>query len=221
MACGHCLAAVRSGIAEWTPNLRASYDAAETTPRSSRCPPTTTAFPFSEGSKSSSTETKKASMSTWKMVLAKDDIEQKEKPWGRILSARRNGTVRPGCIRVTRSAVPSAYARRPRLPRPLIHLHVLPRRRRPGKIPAHAVAHQHLPGGLVTEGLQRSFDRKQQRFAAVLIEFEAGSLPGARIPGFDRLVQAAGGAHNRHSSILQAVNLVQAAGFVARRHQEH
>src|ERR1051326_6612680 len=67
MACGHCLAAVRSGMAECTPNLRASYDAAETTPRSWRCPPTTTALPFSEGSNSSSTETKKASMSTWKM----------------------------------------------------------------------------------------------------------------------------------------------------------
>src|SRR4030088_3565365 len=69
MACGHCLAAVRSGMAECTPNLRASYDAAETTPRSFGRPPTTTAFPFSAGSNSSSTEPKKASMSTWKMVF--------------------------------------------------------------------------------------------------------------------------------------------------------
>src|SRR5215469_9847705 len=68
MACGHCLAAVRSGMAECTPNLRASYEAAETTPRSSRCPPTTTAFPFSDGSYNSSTDTKNASMSTWKIV---------------------------------------------------------------------------------------------------------------------------------------------------------
>src|SRR5437764_14153891 len=69
MACGHILAAVRRGMAECTPNLRASYEAAETTPRSSRLPPTTTALPLSDGSKSSSTETKKASMSTWKIVL--------------------------------------------------------------------------------------------------------------------------------------------------------
>src|SRR5690349_9459753 len=71
MACGHSLAAVRRGMAECTPNLRASYEAAETTPRSSRCPPTTTAFPFNSGLNSSSTETKKASMSTWKIVLGK------------------------------------------------------------------------------------------------------------------------------------------------------
>src|SRR4051812_40851296 len=55
-------------MAECTPNFRAAYDAAETTPRSFGLPPTTTGLPFSEGSRSSSTETKKASMSTWKMV---------------------------------------------------------------------------------------------------------------------------------------------------------
>src|SRR6266853_627726 len=72
IACGHCLAAVRSGMAECTPNFRASYEAADTTPRSSRCPPTTTALPFSAGLKSSSTDTKKASISTWKMVREAD-----------------------------------------------------------------------------------------------------------------------------------------------------
>src|SRR5271157_6163048 len=68
MACGQSFAAVRSGMAECTPNFRAAYDAAETTPRSSRCPPTTTGLPCSDGSNNSSTETKKASISTWKMV---------------------------------------------------------------------------------------------------------------------------------------------------------
>src|SRR3954453_12152772 len=55
-------------MAECTPNFRAAYEAAETTPRSFALPPTTTGLPLSEGSRSSSTETKKASMSTWKMV---------------------------------------------------------------------------------------------------------------------------------------------------------
>src|SRR5215475_7132626 len=81
IACGHILAAVRRGMAECTPNLRASYEAAETTPRSSRCPPTTTALPFKDGSNNSSTETKKASMSTWKMVLTNCSIEEKAKVW--------------------------------------------------------------------------------------------------------------------------------------------
>src|SRR5271165_5985184 len=74
-------------MAEWTPNLRASYDAAETTPRSSRWPPTTTALPLSEGLKSSSTETKNASISTWKMVLACADIRGTTGDSWRILSA--------------------------------------------------------------------------------------------------------------------------------------
>src|ERR1700675_65309 len=81
MACGQSLAAVRSGMAECTPNLRASYDAADTTPRSSGRPPTTTAFPFSDGSASSSTETKKASISTWKMLRGIASL-----PLGRIFS---------------------------------------------------------------------------------------------------------------------------------------
>src|SRR5579863_7123457 len=71
MACGQSFAAVRNGTAECTPNFRAAYDAAETTPRSLRCPPTTTALPLSEGSNNSSTDTKNASISTWKMVRAK------------------------------------------------------------------------------------------------------------------------------------------------------
>src|SRR5271157_6621187 len=78
MACGQSFAAVRSGMAECTPNFRAAYDAAETTPRSSRCPPTTTGLPFSDGSNNSSTDTKKASMSTWKMVLFKACIRRKD-----------------------------------------------------------------------------------------------------------------------------------------------
>src|SRR5205814_8345574 len=45
-ACGQSAAAVRSGMAERTPNLRASYEAALTTPRSlGPPPPTTTGLP--------------------------------------------------------------------------------------------------------------------------------------------------------------------------------
>src|SRR5437868_7326946 len=83
MACGQSLYAVRSGMAECTPNLRASYDAAETTPRSFGRPPTTTAFPSSAGSNNSSTETKKASMSTWKMVFIRLSGRQSRREYPR------------------------------------------------------------------------------------------------------------------------------------------
>jgi hypothetical protein len=58
-------------MAEWIPNFRAAYEAAETTPRSFLWPPTTTGLPFSDGSNNSSTDTKNASMSTWKIVRCK------------------------------------------------------------------------------------------------------------------------------------------------------
>src|SRR3954468_14665479 len=65
-------------MAECTPNLRASYEAAETTPRSWRWPPTMTGFPLRLGSNSSSNETKNASMSTWNTVRERDDMARPE-----------------------------------------------------------------------------------------------------------------------------------------------
>ena len=55
MPSGQRRAAVRSGIAEKTPNARASYEAALTTPRSPGRPPTMTGLPRSDGSSSCST----------------------------------------------------------------------------------------------------------------------------------------------------------------------
>src|SRR5215470_1467244 len=102
MAWGHSFAAVRSGMAECTPNFRAAYDAADTTPRSCRWPPTTTGLPFREGSNNSSTETKKASMSTWKTVLGAGIIKQKFGTggphciaWSELLSFARLFTAEP------------------------------------------------------------------------------------------------------------------------------
>ena len=49
MPWGQSLPAWRSGIAECTPNFRASYDAALTTPRSLGPPPTITGLPRYSG----------------------------------------------------------------------------------------------------------------------------------------------------------------------------
>ncbi len=46
---GQSCTARAAGIAEWTPNRRASYDAADTTPRPSGVPPTITGLPLSSG----------------------------------------------------------------------------------------------------------------------------------------------------------------------------
>ena len=69
IAPGQSAAAVRRGMAEWTPNRRASYDAALTTPRSSGPPPPTmTGRPRSSGWSRCSTAAKNASRSTCRMV---------------------------------------------------------------------------------------------------------------------------------------------------------
>ena len=78
-----------------------------------------------------------------------------------------------------------------------------------------------MPRSLIAKGLQRSFDGKEQGLTTVLVKLETGSLPGAGVPGFDGVVEPAGGAHDGHGSVFQTVNLVQTARLVARGHQEH
>src|SRR5438270_4752861 len=203
-------------MAECTPNFRASYDAAETTPRSSRCPPTTTAFPFSDGSDSSSTDTKKASMSTWKIVFVRRASIANP---GRRARLQILGDGRRSFRGRTQRNVGARHQLR--LPGAFVDFHVLLRRSGPGKIAAHTVAHQHMPRSLIAKGLQRGFDGKEQGLTTVLVKLETGSLPGAGVPGFDGVIEPAGGAHDGHGSVFQTVNLVQTARLVARGHQEH
>src|SRR5215469_6479696 len=61
----------------------------------------------------------------------------------------------------------------------------------------------------------------QKSSARVLIELKARAGAAFKVELFDGIVQTAGCPHDRHSSIAQAVDLVEAAGLVARRHQEH
>src|SRR5688500_6133125 len=74
-------------MAENTPWTRASELAAATTPRPP-VPPTTTGWPRRAGRRSSSTDTKNASMSTWRIVLvpagAMGLVEQGEDGGGRV-----------------------------------------------------------------------------------------------------------------------------------------
>ena len=63
--CGQSRSAWAIGMALCTPKRRASYEAAETTPRPAASPPTITGSPRSSGRRACSTEAKKASMSMW------------------------------------------------------------------------------------------------------------------------------------------------------------
>src|SRR5450631_3799049 len=107
------------------------------------------------------------------------------------------------------------------LSNPFVHPNVFLRRSVPGEVLAHAIAHELLPRIPVAEGPKRFFDREQQSFAVVVRELEASTLAGPRVPVFNGVVEAAGGADDRDRPVLQAVNLVEAARLVLRWHQEH
>src|SRR5271166_6535995 len=109
----------------------------------------------------------------------------------------------------------------PRLLGPLIYLDVLAGGVGPGEVLGHAVAYQGLPNFLVAIESQRRLQRLRQSVAGVRLELESRALPGLRIKLFDGVVESADRAHNRHGAIAQAVDLVHAAGFVMRRHEEH
>src|ERR1051326_5369638 len=74
---------------------------------------------------------------------------------------------------------------------------------------------------MIAKSLQRILNGQQKRFAAVVAELETGSLASARVPRLDGVVKTAGCANDWNSAVLEAVNLIQAAGFVLRGHEEH
>src|SRR5208282_2927077 len=60
----------------------------------------------------------------------------------------------------------------PRLTCTIIDLAILARRRAPGKIAAHSVAHQRLPRRRITIGEQCLFDGREERLAGVIGKLE-------------------------------------------------
>src|SRR5882724_10018455 len=101
------------------------------------------------------------------------------------------------------------------LPHTLINPDILFSRSIPGKIFTHTIPHMRLPRSLIPESAQSFPDGEQQRFSSVVSKLEAGASAGTNIPGFDRVIQASSSPHNRHSPVFQAVDLVEAAGFIS------
>src|SRR6266853_1574139 len=118
-------------------------------------------------------------------------------------------------------AVRRSCITRSQLPRALVNANVFFRGGPPGEVLAHAVAHQLLPGSLITEGSQGLLDGQQQSLAVVIGELEPGALASARVPVLNGVVETAGRAYDGYGSVFQAIDLVQAAGFVPGRHKEH
>ena len=68
---------------------------------------------------------------------------------------------------------------------------------------------------------KRLANASTKRGAGIFGELETGAGSLLNVERFDRIIESAGGPHNRHRTILQTVNLIQAAGLIARRHQKH
>jgi len=68
--------------------------------------------------------------------------------------------------------------------------------------------------------MQSLADGVKQFCAGVLPELESRSCAVLKVEGFDGVVQATRCSHDRNGAIAQAINLVEAARFVFRRHQK-
>src|SRR6202030_3671431 len=91
----------------------------------------------------------------------------------------------------------------------------------PRKILAHAVQLNAAPDALIHEKMERLAHAAKHRGPGILHKPETGSSAVLDVERFNRIIESAGGPHNWHRTILQTIDLVQAAGFVPRRHQEH
>src|SRR5437867_2980223 len=101
---------------------------------------------------------------------------------------------------------------------PFVNLGILFGRTRPRKILLHAVLHQPLPLFRLAVGLEGLPERSEQSDRRILRKLEARAR--AALERFHRIVESAGGANDRHGAVLHAVNLVEPAWLVTRRHQE-
>src|ERR1017187_3975552 len=95
-----------------------------------------------------------------------------------------------------------------------VQLRISRRRYLPRKIFGHAAKHHALPRFAVLEGAHGGSYRFQKCVARVLGKLESRAF-------LDGIIQPAGGANHRHRAVMQAVDLVQPAGFVTAGHQEN
>src|ERR1041385_7951994 len=97
----------------------------------------------------------------------------------------------------------------------------LSRRSFPREIRRHAVGGDLLPRFFAHIHGEGALDRRKKRLAGIVRELKAVTVPRQRVEIFDRVVEAAGRAHNRNRAVFEAVNLIEPARLIARRHQEH
>src|SRR6202042_1758791 len=100
----------------------------------------------------------------------------------------------------------------------LVHAHVFGRRLVPGEVLQHATLHHGSPLLLVTEGPEGALQGSHQIVRAVSPELEAvTSAIGLLVDG---VCETSRSANHGDGAVLQAIDLVEATGFIAGRHQE-
>jgi len=85
----------------------------------------------------------------------------------------------------------------------------------------HAVLHQLPPLLFVVEGGEGTVDGIEESLRRVGRELESSACAKAGIPFLHSVVESAGRTHNGHGSILEGVDLVEAAGLEAAGHEEN
>src|SRR3990172_9151519 len=90
----------------------------------------------------------------------------------------------------------------------------------PGKISCHGIANQLIPVIRLPIQTDGSFDLVEELLCIIATEFETISLPGCGGVMNNRIVETSRGTDHRDRSVLETVDLIQAARFKLRRHEK-
>src|SRR5216683_2064987 len=92
----------------------------------------------------------------------------------------------------------------------------------PRKILGHAIQLNAAPyRRLISENRKSLVDRTKKRKTIILLKLESCAASCCLIERIDRVVQASRGPNHGHRTVLQTVDLIQAARLVPRRHEEN
>src|SRR5262249_42563058 len=102
----------------------------------------------------------------------------------------------------------------------LVDVHILASRLTPAEILFHAVPNEPGPHFLVRPECKCSLDRRFEVVGIVLVETEACPFACHWIELADRVGKTTRCSNHGHGTVSEAIHLIEAAGFVLRRHEK-
>src|SRR5207253_11015480 len=103
----------------------------------------------------------------------------------------------------------------------VVNLEICPCRAVPGEVRCHSIPDQRVPLWLLRKHAESSIDSYPQGRAIVGAKQKTSPSLRHGVKLLNAVLKTSGGPHNRDRAVLETVDLIQPAGFIARGHQEH